>query len=322
MENKRRPVKYILSIDGGGVRGIIPAMILSRLEALTGKSCRNIFDMCFGTSTGSIICFWLACGYDMKDLVAMYQNLGLQIFAPKSWLAWIVSWFCLPSYSTRNFCSILQEYFGDIRLKLLHRCGIKIATPVYDIKNKRLVIFKSWKEGFWETKIKDVILAATAAPTYFSPFVYKDKIYVDGGICVNNPAMCAYTSAKRLFPDSDIVILSLGTGTKIEKEQERKRSLRHITKWGKLGWIKTLLAAIFDSSDKTVDYQLNEIFSSAKERSRYRRIQIPLLPQVDHDMDQVSQKNIDLLMQSAQKWMEANFDKQVAPIFTDQTISC
>ncbi len=112
--------KYILSVDGGGIRGIIPAIILAEIESRTKKPISQIFDLMAGTSTGGIIVAGL-CKKDERrnpqyfanDLVELYQEYGAYIFQASFWRRSIASWLSGSQYSYKNMEFILNKYFGE-----------------------------------------------------------------------------------------------------------------------------------------------------------------------------------------------------------------
>ncbi|BDG77015.1 patatin-like phospholipase family protein [Wolbachia pipientis] len=291
--------KYILSIDGGGIRGIIPAIILAEIEKRARKTISQIFDLMAGTSTGGIVVAGLCRKdeqgnpqYSANDLVEFYQEYGSYIFKSSFFRQSILSWFNCAQYPYKNIEFVLDKYFGGDTLK---NTLSNLLITSYDIHNNRPFFFKSWKEG--NIKLKDALRAATAAPTYFIPkhlkINHKEMVLVDGGVFANNPAACAYASGKRLFPNDDILLLSIGTG-------RTDRSIANSKRLGKIGWIKPLLHVMFASSLDAVNYQLDQVIGD-----KYIRIQSQLKI-ASPDMDNITSKNIKSLQQEAKAMIEDN----------------
>ncbi len=291
--------KYILSVEGGGIRGIIPAIILAEIEKRTRRTIAEIFDLIAGTSTGGIVVAGLCRKdergnpqYSANDLVELYQEYGAYIFKSSFFRRSILSWFNCAQYPHKNIESVLDKYFGE---DILKNTLSKVLITSYDIHNNRPFFFKSWKEG--NIKLKDALRAATAAPTYFMPKHLKinqiKRVLVDGGVFANNPAACAYASGKRLFPNDDILLLSIGTG-------RRDRSIANSRRFGKIGWIKPLLNVMFASSLDAVNYQLDQVIAD-----KYIRIQSQLKI-ASPDMDNITSKNIKSLQQEANAMIEEN----------------
>ncbi len=293
--------KYILSVDGGGIRGIIPAIILAEIEKRARKPIAEIFHLMAGTSTGGIVIAGLCKKdkqgnpqYSANDLVELYQKYGSYIFKSSFFRRSILSWFNCAQYPHKNIEFVLDKYFGDDTLQSTLN-NVLIAS--YDINNNCPFFFKSWKEG--NIKLKDALRAATAAPTYFIPKHLKidqiDRVLVDGGVFANNPAACAYASGKRLFPNDDILLLSIGTG-----RTDRSIEYANSKRFGKIGWIKPLLNVMFASGLDCVNYQMNQVIGN-----RYVRIQSQL-KLASADMDNITSKNIKSLQQEAKAMIEDN----------------
>ncbi|QXF95207.1 patatin family protein [Wolbachia phage WO] len=294
-------IKYILSVDGGGIRGIIPAIILAEIEQRTRKRVAEIFDLIAGTSTGGIVVAGLCRKdergnpqYSANDLVELYQKYGAYIFKSSFLRRSIFSWLNCAQYPHKNIEFILHKYFGE---DILKNTLSNVLITSYDIHNHCPFFFKSWKEDRNFIKLRDVLRAAAAAPTYFAPKYLKvnqkEMVLVDGGVFANNPAACAYASGKRLFPNDDILLLSIGTG-------RTDRSIANSRRFGKIGWIKPLLHVMFASSLDAVNYQLDQVIGD-----KYIRIQSQLKI-ASPDMDNITSKNIKSLQQEAKAMIEEN----------------
>uniref|UniRef100_UPI0038B6A4D1 patatin-like phospholipase family protein n=1 Tax=Wolbachia pipientis TaxID=955 RepID=UPI0038B6A4D1 len=293
--------KYILLVDGGGIRGIIPAIILAEIEKRARKPIAEIFDLVAGTSTGGIVIAGLCKKdkqgnpqYSANDLVELYQKYGSYIFKSSFLRRSIFSWLNCTQYPHKNIEFVLDKYFGD---DILKNTLSDVLITSYDIHNNCPFFFKSWKEG--NIKLKDALRAATAAPTYFIPKHLKinqiNRVLVDGGVFANNPAACAYASGKRLFPNDDILLLSIGTG-----RTDRSIEYANSKRFGKIGWIKPLLNVMFASGLDCVNYQMNQVIGN-----RYVRIQSQL-KLASADMDNITSKNIKFLQQEAKAMIEDN----------------
>jgi patatin-like phospholipase/acyl hydrolase len=204
--------KYrILSIDGGGVRGIIPARILQEIEEKAGKPIYQLFDMIVGTSTGALIALHLTFPTDVlcfsksgnednvqsaEATVGLYRLLSKEIFH-SSILHNLMSGFNLwgPKYDRTSYDNLLGSMFKNTLFKDT-KC--KVVIPSYDLMRNKRIICKSW-ENFQGASIKEIAGGATAAPTYFSPIslasyseILTENVFyfyslVDGGIWSNNP---------------------------------------------------------------------------------------------------------------------------------------
>jgi patatin-like phospholipase/acyl hydrolase len=236
----------IISIDGGGVRGIIPATILTNLERKlqerNGKHARlcDYFDMACGTSTGGIIAIGIALGVPMTKIKDLYmENAGL-IFPKRSltgalWRALLKK----PLYERENLKQLLSETFGE---KKIDDCKTRLCVTSYDLQTGKMHVFKTRHhpdyDRDWQISAVDAALSTAAAPVYFSPysFDYQDertgKKYsfvnnVDGGAFANNPALIGLLEALRALKANlnEIDLLSLGTGTVIFSEKNIKKNM-------------------------------------------------------------------------------------------------
>lgn len=207
---------YILSIDGGGFRGLFSAHLLKRIEEEWDVNWITQFDMLAGTSTGAILAAGLACGQSAARLTEFYMTEGESIFTPKPWARLPVSRAFVSRYSIQKLKERLDQVFGSTTLEQI---TTPLILPAVDIGNGCVHVTKSrYHDGFvrdHHVRLSDAVLASCAAPTYFDP-VLVDKKYqlVDGGLWANNPSLVAAIDANyRLdVPLERIRVLSVGTG--------------------------------------------------------------------------------------------------------------
>lgn len=213
----------ILSIDGGGICGIFPAVFLAELEKryLGNASIAKYFDLITGTSTGGIIALGLASGLSAEDLSEIYISRGREIFPPpQSGLAGITSRcvkklrnFLLYNYDREALMGILSEIFGQ---KKLGQSLNRLCIPSFDGRHGEVYIFKTphhpdFRKDHSELVTK-VAAATAAAPTFFKPLEDRGYTFVDGGVWASNPIMVGLVDAVSCFdvPKENIRILSLG----------------------------------------------------------------------------------------------------------------
>lgn len=224
----------ILSIDGGGFRGVYPAHLLKRIEdEFEIKWCRD-FGLLAGTSTGSIIAASLALGKSASDVLEMYAQHGADIFrksfGPRLGLF-------ASKYSNSNLRRILNDYFGDSKLGDIE---IPLIIPATDIANGCVHVFKSsYHNEFFRDKdvrVADAVLASCSAPTYFPPMLLSEKtpyLLADGGLWANCPSLVAAIDAKHRLGANleDLQVLSLGTG-----KAKQFYPITRFKKRGVFGW--------------------------------------------------------------------------------------
>ncbi len=297
-----KPIK-ILSIDGGGIRGLIPTIVLAKIEEMTGKPVCRLFDLIAGTSTGGILALALtmpakdnktAPAYSAENLVSLYTEKGEKIFTNNIFHGIdTVNGLFGEKYPSSGIDSVLKECFGT---SMLSEALAPILISAYEIRLAKPFFFKSrhaknpLKENY-DFLMWQVARATSAAPTYFEPaqITVNDSggvgyyTLVDGGVYANNPSMCAFAEAKVMFGNAaDIMLLSLGTG-----EAARTISYKDAKDWGLVQWAKPILDIVFDGISDTVDYQINQLLNN----NRYYRMQTNLA-QTGKGMDDASKENI------------------------------
>lgn len=317
----------ILSIDGGGIRGIIPAVILSSLDSKIKKRLDNpdlglidFIDFVAGTSTGGIIAAGLLLPgrgrspyppqghYSPQDLVDFYFKYGPSIFRRSIWdKIKSVGGLVNEKYSSEPLKKALQDQFVNYRLSDLIRPCIITA---YDITARRSCFFgqhKSHKSQDHDYYVKDVALATASAPSYFEPVKIRSLAnieypLIDGGVFANNPAMCAYAEARKLsFPShnltnptaKDMMILSIGTGA-----VDEPYAYSSAKKWGALGWVRPVISIMMSGNSETVSHQLRWMFDAAENPNGFIRLE-PELIKANSAMDDASDKNMKALANDA-----------------------
>jgi patatin-like phospholipase/acyl hydrolase len=293
-------MKKILSIDGGGIRGLIPALVLAEIEAQSGKAIGETFDLIAGTSTGGLLALGFAkndgngkAQYSANDLADIYLSRGNEIFS-KSFLKSVASVEGLRDelYSANGIEHVLDDYFGDDPLS---SCITKSLVTCYDIQNREPLFLKSWREEYQSVLMKHAARATSAAPTYFEPALIPiggaTKALVDGAVYINTPTVSAYAEALKLFEDEqDFFVLSLGTGELI-----RPISYDKSKNWGKAEWVVPLLSCMFDGMADAADYQMKMLLDD-----KYVRLQTNLSVASD-DLDNVTANNLENLILESQK---------------------
>jgi uncharacterized protein len=307
----------VLSIDGGGIRGIIPAMILAEIEGRTGKRIAEVFDLVAGTSTGGILALGLTKPgqdggpeYSAKKLIDLYETEGGKIFSIPVWhRIHSAGGLAEEKYPSEGIEEVALEYFGDV---CLAQALTEVLVTAYEIEKRGPWFFKRRhardknREGD-NFLMRDVARATSAAPTYFEPLPLEwgphgKRAFIDGGVHSNNPAMCAYVEAMKIHPEEkDFLVVSLGTG-----EPTRNMPYKEVQGWGLALWAQPILNVVFDGVSDTVDYQLQELLSTEEgDDRRYYRFQTVLLIGKD-DLDDASATNILALKKKAQEIIDEN----------------
>jgi predicted acylesterase/phospholipase RssA len=312
---ERRPLR-ILAIDGGGIRGILPAMVLSDLERRTNRPIIDLFDLIVGTSTGGLVALALACPdaegkprHTARDIVRLYDVEGKRVFSRSVWhKIRSVGALAEGKYPSAGIEGVLQDYFGECRLK---DALADVVVPAYEIERRMPFFFKTANarvKSYYDYPMKNVIRAATAAPTYFEPMQVQidgpNDYYalVDGALFAYNPGMCAYVEALNRYPDYDSVIMvSLGTG-----KLTRRLPYDEVKDWGAARWAQPAFALMCDGICDVVDHQLQQLLPETEDGLRqYYRFQARLDVGND-DMDDASNTNIRVLKLLAEDMLQAN----------------
>ncbi len=301
---------HILAMDGGGVRGVLTATLLERLEAAHPGFLDHV-ELFAGTSTGGLLALGLAAGMTPTQAREMYENYSRVVFARSLWdkilrLGNLIG----AKYSNAALKKALTDQFGELTLEdLPHR----VVIAAFQLDNHASQSEqRSWKPKFFHNypgpdsdgaqKVIDVAMATAAAPTYFP--VYGD--YIDGGVVAGNPSMCALAQALQPATGgqviSDLALLSVSTGHNPNYLSAPNAD------WGLIQWAPHLVDLMLEGDAGTADYQCRQILDGA-----YYRLN-PLLPK-PVDMDGVD--DIQLLrdvatqedITAAIQWIEQYFYK-------------
>ena len=299
----------VLSIDGGGIRGLIPALVLAEIEQRSQKRVFELFDLIAGTSTGGILACAL-CAPDplpAEQLVGLYEEEGPHIF-DLSVFQQIRSGKGLldEKYSATALDRALERFLSEKRLA---EAKPDLLVPAYDMTEPGPFFFKSRKarEEGADFPLSVVARATSAAPTYFEAFPLPDQALVDGGVFANNPAMCAVAEVMRFQPTAEIALLSLGTG-----QRTHKRTFADVKDWGLVEWAKPILDVVFDGASDAVHYQLEHTL----DETRYWRLQVELTDAND-DLDDASDGNLRKLRAHAEQLIadsSADIDAAIAAL--------
>ncbi|XP_050204946.1 patatin-like protein 3 isoform X2 [Mercurialis annua] len=275
---KNQPPTYgnlitVLSIDGGGIRGIIPGVILdfleSKLQEIDGEEARlaDYFDVISGTSTGGLIATMLAAPnqeerplYAAKDIVPFYLQHGPNIFPQTkgifSGISNLGKALTGPKYDGKYLHELLRSILKDTKL---NETITNLVIPAFDIKKMQPTIFSSYKVAAYpvlDAKLSDICIATSAAPTIFPAYSFKNRNsdgkleefhLIDGGIAASNPTLVAIGEVTKqtmnknpdFFPIKPtdyarFLVISLGTGSSSDRN---KYDSEMTSKWGVISWL-------------------------------------------------------------------------------------
>ncbi|KAL1822122.1 hypothetical protein ACET3Z_008900 [Daucus carota] len=319
----------VLSIDGGGIRGLIPATILdfleSQLQELDGKDARlaDYFDVISGTSTGGLVTAMLTAPdeykrplFAAKDIKPFYLQHGPKIFPPSS----ITSSFKLflgPKYDGKYLHKVVREKLGKIKL---HETLTNVVIPTFDIKHLQPTIFSTFEYPSFDAQLSDICISTSAAPTYlpahkfetyFSDGNVREFNLIDGGVAANDPTLVAMTEVTKQIAESNpdylsikpvdyarYLIISVGTGS---AKNEKKYDAETASKWGAKGWLlyqgsNPLIDVFTQASADMADYHLSVVTQAIHSENNYLRIQDDTLTGTDSSTDLSTKENMDRLV--------------------------
>ena len=277
----------VLSLDGGGIRGLITVILLQRLSKEPGLAgWLNQVDLVAGTSTGGLLTLAIAEGLDLQVIRELYENKGRDVF-DDSWLDDVIDLGTIigAEYDNKNLARELRKMLGDSTLGQLKK---HVLITTFDLDNEDKDVSKrTWKPKLFHnlpgqgndeaTLAYKAGLYTSAAPTYF-PAV---DGFIDGGVYANNPSMCALAQTQDSRnavrpPLSEVALISLGTGTSLTYIKGKNLD------WGYAQWVKPLISLMLDGVGGIADYQCKQILGD-----RYHRLGPTFPPGTSIQMDDV-----------------------------------
>ena len=302
--NAQPKIFKVLSIDGGGIKGLYSARILEQFEQRFNCHIADYFDLICGTSTGGLIALGLSLKIPVSAISNLYYKRGKQIFRKRGNISSLLKQFFLGSkYNNKELEKALQEMFGERTLADSH---CLLCIPAFSLTDGRPFIFKyDHKEGCLsrdnKTKYVKVALATSAAPT-FLPLVtidtYDRKQFIDGGVYANNPTLIGVTEALRYFVGKDkkfqqLMVMSIGS---LEPNPGR----RFVTKHNRsvLDWNKDLIATFFEGQAYITSYIVETLAQHCDTPFDYVRIPgAALSPKQSQiiNLDNTSREALDIM---------------------------
>lgn len=278
-----RKTRLVIAIDGGGIRGILPLMILSQLNRLIIKerlgSCINDrINFAAGTSTGAIIAASMLLKQDGKyaflpeNILNLYVSKGPQLFALDG----------NGSRKVNALTGILEQTFGSLKLKDI---STYFSFVSYDVNSNLPFVFMNRNERYRDVSLAKALAACGAIPGYFSPIEIGNHKLVDGIATNKNPALIAYNNTRQVYPDDCLIMWSFGTGQ--------------------------LTGDYYDDIEHKVDETHKLLTQKANEDRYFEYIRFqPALNHADQAMDNASPQNIQWLMDDAEDYIKTN-DQQL-----------
>lgn len=296
------------------MRGIVPATFLETIEEISGLGIAELFDVMVGTSTGAILAAGLSVAnedrkpkYKSTDFVKLYQDMGKTIFHKDRSILEVLDGISRPSYNPAGYEKLLKDYFEEATLS---EALCELAVPSIELEDMNMHIFtrsNARADSQHDFKIRELIRAATAAPTYFPAAKVTsvdDKTkgtFVDAGLSTNNPGVIALAEAKSLAQDAHYLFVSLGTGA-ITKPINAMKA----TNWGEIEWIKSIFDLQGDAQSSYTETAI-ATFLEGNKNNAYHRFQIDL-HRLPFQLDDTKPKHIEELRAAAIKATQEQFN--------------
>ena len=290
----------ILAVDGGGIRGVIPAVVLAELERRTERVASELFDYFVGTSTGGIIALAAVCPdetgerprYTGAQIVDFYREYGPHIFPPHHFSSALQV--VEEKYPSAGLDDALATAFGESRLSEALR---DVMVTTYDAEQCQPVFLRrslARAEPGFDLPMRLAARATAAAPTYFAPLPYQNgdrtHVFVDGGLVANNPVLAALAHGHESGADlAEVVAVSLGCGDIV-----RHSDFEHPHHRGVVQWASRLMTMVLDGTSAAVHQHATILLGP----QRYHRFNTPLLTATVH-LDDAREANIDALVEEA-----------------------
>lgn len=304
----------ILSLDGGGIRGVMAARILQEIEQQIqerkGQSLQEYFDLVAGTSTGSLIAGALIAGMDSNQIINLYKNETLEIFPYQT--RWSTKRLPLifkygpsaPKFSNEGLINVMKKYLikNQVPIKIKDVIKPHILIVAYDMYLDEPCFFiNHYPRWYSDIPLWEICVSSASAPTYFPPYELKNKgkscPHIDGGVAANNPTLPAIAYGIKLGHKlEEISVLSIGTG-----ENTTSYQFQEIVEWGLSEWAVRLFSVLMNAQART-DYLVSEQITGISNAKGFLRLQFKLTG-VSQAIDDARPENIQQLIQASESFL-------------------
>ena len=292
----KKEYKLVLSLDGGGVRGLATVIFLKELEKASGKKIIDLFDFFIGTSVGGLNAMHLAVNeIEVSELESFWSQDNLAMSMQSSF--WTKNFFLKtkPIYNNKSKTELLEKYFGN---KLISESKKPIAVLAYDVENRKPRVLTSYTDQ--AIKATSAINATSAAPLYYPTVKIEDGSWlIDGSVVSNNPCLIGYNEARKYFKTDNIKVFSVGTGRHLNNLDGEDSS-----KWGPFGWLTNDILGILLESH--ADHEiLNDLIGK-----NYLRIN-SIAENINWDLDDYTEDNLRNIRNMGLDWWNQNNKKVI-----------
>ena len=292
----KKEYKFVLSLDGGGVRGLATVIFLKELEKASGKKIVDLFDFFIGTSVGGLNAMHLAVNeIEISELERFWSQDNLAMSMQSSF--WTKNFFLKtkPIYNNKSKTELLEKYFGN---KLISESKKPIAVLAYDVENRKPRVLTSYTDK--AIKATSAINATSAAPLYYPTVKIEDGSWlIDGSVVSNNPCLIGYNEARKYFKTDNIKVFSVGTGRHLNNLDGEDSS-----KWGPFGWLTNDILGILLESH--ADHEiLNDLIGK-----NYLRIN-SIAENINWNLDDYTEDNLRNIRNMGLDWWNLNNKKVI-----------
>jgi len=292
----KKEYKLVLSLDGGGVRGLATVIFLKELEKASGKKIIDLFDFFIGTSVGGLNAMHLAVNeIEVSELESFWSQDNLAMSMQSSF--WTKNFFLKtkPIYNNKSKTELLEKYFGN---KLISESKKPIAVLAYDVENRKPRVLTSYTDQ--AIKATSAINATSAAPLYYPTVKIEDGSWlIDGSVVSNNPCLIGYNEARKYFKTDNIKVFSVGTGRHLNNLDGEDSS-----KWGPFGWLTNDILGILLESH--ADHEiLNDLIGK-----NYLRIN-SIAENINWNLDDYTEDNLRNIRNMGLDWWNQNNKKVI-----------
>jgi calcium-independent phospholipase A2-gamma len=312
----------VLSIDGGGVRGLVAIEVLRQIENVTKKRIHELFDFICGVSTGSIIAFLLGAHHrTLDECEALYREFSREVFSQNSFVGAGSLMWSHAYYHTPTWEKILQKHLGKASLLSLARdpTSPRVAAISAVVSQERIApyVFRTYAfrpevharyKGGSEHMMWEAVRASAAAPTYFEEMRIGNCIHQDGGILVNNPSSVALSEARGIWSGVPLqCVVSLGTGMTLSSRLEPH--VGSVTTpdskvASSLSWKGKFLKVLDSATDtESIHYTLQELLP----KEVYFRFN-PYVSEVV-SLDEASPEKLDIIQAETRDYLQRNYER-------------
>ena len=292
----KKKIKRVLSFDGGGVRAIAGVVFLKQLEASTGRSIFDLFDMFIGTSAGGMNALLVAIErMSAKELHEFWTRENILSSMSMSWENKTSFLHTRPKYDGIGKTEILKKYLAEAAIGDAQK---PVITLSYDVENRKPRLLSSMHTP--DIKAVSAAMATSAAPIYYPTAELEDGTWhIDGGIVSNNPSLIGYVEGMKYFNTNKVKVLSIGTG--IDREKIDGSTSK---KWGALGWLRNDIIGIM--LEQNMDHEIAIDLMNDK----YLRIN-SATEKVNKKLDDNSEINLERIHLMGMEWWSEFGDETI-----------